>query len=87
MLPVIVDRETHRQLQSLAEEDPETRITIDLPNQTLTLPDGRTVNFPIDPFSKHCLVNGIDQLGYLREHLPAIEEYEKTHPQRVKTIS
>ncbi|HFB52621.1 MAG TPA: 3-isopropylmalate dehydratase small subunit [Anaerolineae bacterium] len=86
LLPVIVDRETHRQLQSLAEEDPETRITIDLPNQTLTLPDGRTVNFPIDPFSKHCLVNGIDQLGYLREHLPAIEEYEKTHPQRVKTI-
>ncbi len=86
LLPIIVDKETHRQLQSLAEEDPETRITINLPNQSITLPDGRTVNFPIDPFSKHCMVNGIDQLGYLREHLAAIEQYEKSHPQRVKTI-
>ncbi len=86
LLPVIVDKDTHRQLQSLAEEDPDTTITINLPDQTLTLPDGRTVTFPIDAFSKHCLVNGIDQLGYLREHLSAIEEYEKTHPVRVKTI-
>ncbi len=85
LLPIIVDADTHRQLQSLAEEDPQTRITIDLPHQTLTLPDGRTVNFPIDAFSKHCLVNGIDQLGYLREHLSAIEKYEQSHPQRVKT--
>lgn len=86
LLPIIVDKDTHRQLQSLAEEDPETRVTINLPNQTITLPDGRTVNFPIDPFSKHCMVNGIDQLGYLREHLSAIEKYEQSHPQRVKTI-
>ncbi len=86
LLPVIVDKDTHRQLQSLAEEDPETRVTINLPDQTLTLPDGRTVNFPIDAFSKHCLVHGIDQLGYLREHLSAIEKYEQSHPQRVKTI-
>ncbi len=86
LLPVIVDKETHRQLQSLAEEDPETRITVNLPDQTITLPDGRTVTFPIDAFSKHCLVNGIDQLGYLREHLSAIESYEKTHSQRVKTV-
>lgn len=86
LLPVIVDKETHRQLQSLAEEDPETRITINLPDQTITLPDGRTVNFPIDSFSKHCLVNGIDQLGYLREQLSAIEKYEQSHPPRVKTV-
>ncbi len=86
LLPIIVDKDTHRQLQSLAEEDPETRVTINLPDQTITLPDGRTVNFPIDPFSKHCMVNGIDQLGYLREHLSAIEKYEQSHPQRVKTI-
>ncbi len=86
LLPIIVDEDTHRQLQSLAEEAPDTRITIDLPNQRITLPDGRQIAFPIDHFSKHCLTNGIDQLGYLREKLPAIEEYEKTHPQRVETI-
>jgi len=86
LLPVIVDEETHRQLQSLAEEDPSTRITIDLPNQRIILPDGRQIGFPLDHFSKHCLVNGIDQLGYLREKLPAVETYEKTHAPRVKTI-
>ena len=86
LLPVIVDEDTHRQLQSLAEEDPSTRISIDLPNQRIVLPDGRQIGFPLDPFSKHCLVNGIDQLGYLREKLPAVENYENTHAPRVKTI-
>jgi len=86
LLPIEVDTDTHRQLQSLAEEDPSTQITIDLPNQTVVLPDGRSVPFDIDSFSKHCLVNGLDQLGYLRDHLSAVEEYEQTHAPRVKTV-
>lgn len=76
LLPVVVDGETHRQLFALAAEDPAMTLTIDLAEQALVLPDGRRVGFPIDPFSKHCLLKGVDQLGYLLDQLPAIEAYE-----------
>lgn len=84
LLPIIVDEETQHQLMSLAEEDPTTEVKIDLASQTLTLPDGRAVEFPIDPFSKYCLLNGVDQLGFLL-NLEETAEYEATHPQRVVT--
>jgi 3-isopropylmalate/(R)-2-methylmalate dehydratase small subunit len=85
LLPVIVDAETHRQLFSLVEEEPDTQITIDLASQTLQLPDGRRVPFPIDEFSKTCLLEGIDQLGYLIKHDAGIMAYEGDHPPRVDT--
>ncbi len=84
LLPIIVDQETQHQLMSLAQEDPTTQVTIDLASQTLTLPDGRAVTFPIDPFSKHCLLNGVDQLGFLLA-LEETQAYEASHPQRVET--
>lgn len=87
LLPVVVDPETHLQLQSLVEEEPTTQISIDLANQTLTLPDGRIVSFPIDPFSKKCLINGLDQLGYLQTHVPSVETYESTNPVRINTLA
>lgn len=87
LLPVIVDKETHYQLLSLIEEEPETEVTIDLKNQTLQLPDGRKVSFPIDDFSKTCILKGVDQLGYLQTHAPAIEAYEAEHPDRVDTLA
>jgi 3-isopropylmalate/(R)-2-methylmalate dehydratase small subunit len=85
LLPVIVDAETHRQLFSLVEEEPDTQITIDLASQTLQLPDGRRVSFPIDEFSKTCLLEGIDQLGYLIKHDAGIMAHEGDHPPRVNT--
>ena len=87
LLPVIIDPETHRQLQSLVEEDPAAAVTIDLPNQTLILPDGRKVNFPIDDFSKICIVQGVDQLGYLQSQLSKVEQYEKTQASSVNTLA
>ena len=87
LLPVIVDLETHRQLQSLIEEEPEATIGVDLPNQALTLPDGRTVTFPIDHFSKRCIVQGLDQLGYLQSHLGQIEQFEVAYATRVDTLT
>jgi 3-isopropylmalate/(R)-2-methylmalate dehydratase small subunit len=87
LVPVIVDEETHLQLMSLVEEEPHTRVTIDLANQTVELPDGRKVNFPIDNFSKTCILNGIDQLGYLQQHAAAVETYEAAHPNRVNTLA
>jgi 3-isopropylmalate/(R)-2-methylmalate dehydratase small subunit len=80
LLPVNVDEDTHRQLISLAEEEPETTITIDLESQTVVLSDGRAVNFPIDPFARYCLLNGVDQLGYLLNLDQEIQEYEESNP-------
>ncbi|MEJ2749408.1 MAG: 3-isopropylmalate dehydratase small subunit [Anaerolineae bacterium] len=85
LLPVIVDEATHRQLLSLVEEDPATQVAIDLEKQTLTLPDGRSVTFPIDNFSKTCMLEGVDQLGYLLKQAESVAAYEAAHPARVKT--
>ncbi len=87
LLPVVVDRETHQQLISLAEEDPTSQVTIDLEAQTLTLPDGRGVEFPIDGFSRHCLLNGVDQMGYLMSLEDDIVTYERSNVARVQTTT
>ncbi len=86
LLPVIVDTKTQQKLFDLAETDPEAKLNIDLDAQTLTLPDGPAVKFPIDAFSKTCLLQGLDQLGYLRKHETAVIDYEKLHPARVNTL-
>ena len=54
-------------------------MTIDLDSQTVRLPDGSTATFPIDGFSKTCLLEGVDQLGYLLLHEPQVATYEQTH--------
>ena len=87
LVPVVVDQETHYQLLSLIEEEPDTQITIDLASQTVELPDGRKVEFPIDNFSKTCILNGVDQLGYLQHHAATVENYEAAHADRVNTLA
>ncbi len=74
LVPIIVDSDIHRFLL----DNPGIEVEIDVPNATLTLPDGRRVGFPMDAFARYCLVEGIDQLGYLRRHLDAIEAFEET---------
>jgi 3-isopropylmalate/(R)-2-methylmalate dehydratase small subunit len=78
LLPIVVDEKTQQQLLSLAAEDPTATISIDLAEQKVTLPDGRQVEFPIDAFSKSCLLRGVDQLGYLQGMDANIAEYEQT---------
>ena len=87
LVPVEVDKETHLQLMSLIEEEPDTEILVDLQNQTVQLPDGRKVKFPIDNFSKTCILNGVDQLGYLQNQANAVAAYEAGHPDRVNTLA
>lgn len=86
LLPIVVDEDTLYQLFSLFEEDPTTTVTVDLPNQALILPGGQTVPFPIDPFAKHCLIHGVDQMGFLLNEDEAISAYEVNHPARVQTV-
>lgn len=76
LIPLMVDKETHAQLFSLAAEDDAMQLSVDLATQTLTLPDGRRVEFPIDGFSKTCLLNGVDEIGYVLGKMPDIEAYE-----------
>jgi 3-isopropylmalate/(R)-2-methylmalate dehydratase small subunit len=64
LLPIIVDEKTHRMLFELVEEAPRAELTIDLASQKLSFPGGSTT-FPIDPFNKTCLLNGVDELGYI----------------------
>lgn len=85
LLPIIVDEETLQQLTSLAEEDPQTSVNINLEEQSLQLPDGRKVEFPIDEFSKECLLKGVDQMGYLLDLDADISAYEQANVKRVNT--
>jgi 3-isopropylmalate/(R)-2-methylmalate dehydratase small subunit len=77
LLPISVDAETHRLLFNLAEEAPQAEITIDLASQTVALPGGQAVSFPIDGFSKICLLNGVDELGYIQSFSDRIAAYEE----------
>jgi 3-isopropylmalate/(R)-2-methylmalate dehydratase small subunit len=85
LLPIQVDEATHQQLISLVQEDSSTQIAVDLEKQTITLPDGRAVGFPIDGFARECLLKGVDQLGFLLGLAPSIETYETGHTSRVIT--
>jgi len=76
LLPIVVPAGAHAALFALVDRDPDTEVTVDLATQTLTLPDGRKVEFPIDPFSKHCLLEGVDELGYILKNESAIAAYE-----------
>lgn len=87
LLPIQVDPQTHQQLISLVAEDPETTVKVDLEAQTVTLPDGRAVSFPIDGFARRCLLDGVDQLGYILNQDEGISAFEKANPGRVITTS
>jgi 3-isopropylmalate/(R)-2-methylmalate dehydratase small subunit len=72
LLPIVVDDATSQWLL----EHPGAEVAIDLQAATLTLPTGAARRFPIEAFARHCLLNGIDVLGYLRGKLGDIERYE-----------
>ena len=76
LVAIVVDEDTHRWLL----EHPGVDLVIDVENATIELPDGRKAGFSIDDFAKHCLLEGIDQLGFLRQHLNKIEAFEETRP-------
>jgi 3-isopropylmalate/(R)-2-methylmalate dehydratase small subunit len=80
LLPVEVDAQTHQDLLDLAEESSQAQITVDLATQTVNLPGGKSVSFPIDGFSKACLLNGVDELGYLLGFEEKIQAFEASQP-------
>lgn len=75
LLPVMVDEATHAWLIA----NPGVEVSIDVASATLTLPDGRAVPFPLEAFARYCLLNGVDELGYLLSQNTAIAAYEQAH--------
>ena len=76
MLPIRVDQETLDKLMDDAERGANARLTIDLENQTISGPDGGSVHFDIDPFRKHCLLEGLDDIGLTQKKSAKIEMFE-----------
>lgn len=77
VLPVVVDREAHAQISARYGSTPDLELRVDLLAQELRMPDDRSLPFPIDAFSKRCLVEGKDQLGYILSFAQDIENYER----------
>jgi 3-isopropylmalate/(R)-2-methylmalate dehydratase small subunit len=73
LVPVIVDADSHRWLVA----HPGADVTVDLESTTISLPNGKRVEFPIDKFARYCLMNGIDQLGFLLDRQSDIAAYEQ----------
>ena len=75
LVPVLVDEKTHAWLL----EHPGVEVNIDVETTTLSLPEGTTVKFPLEGFARYCLLNGVDELGYLLSQSAAIAAYEQRH--------
>jgi 3-isopropylmalate/(R)-2-methylmalate dehydratase small subunit len=75
LIPIVVDDATHKMLFDYVEEVPNAEFTVDLESQTLSFPNG-SVTFPIDPFNKACLLNGVDELGYIKSFEKEIAAFE-----------
>ena len=74
LLAIVIDEAEHRWLL----EHPGVELIIDIAGQYIALPDGGRIGFQLEPFARHCLLEGVDQLGYLLKHADAIGHYEQT---------
>jgi 3-isopropylmalate/(R)-2-methylmalate dehydratase small subunit len=81
LLPIVVPSDVHAELL----ENSSAPVKVDLASQTLTLSSGRKVEFPVESFAKHCLLEGIDELGYIQQQEPAIAAFEAAHPAGIDT--
>jgi 3-isopropylmalate/(R)-2-methylmalate dehydratase small subunit len=73
LVPVLVDEPTSGWLLA----NPGVEVTVDLESTTLALPNGTRISFPLEPFARYCLMNGVDELGFLLGQAPAIDAYER----------
>jgi 3-isopropylmalate/(R)-2-methylmalate dehydratase small subunit len=85
LLPIVVTPARHAALSALLAADPDGEWTVDLEAQKVSLPDGSSLDFEIDPFARTMILAGTDEIGYVQSRLPAIEAWEATHPARIET--
>ena len=87
VLPIVVPPEVHQRLWEIVRQDPDAQLTVDLAEEGVLLPDGTTIDFTIDPFSKRMMLAGTDELGYLLSKDADIAAWEASHPARVDTLT
>jgi 3-isopropylmalate/(R)-2-methylmalate dehydratase small subunit len=87
LLPVAVPRTFLEHALDLLAARPESVLTIDLVSERVTLSDGRSVGFAIDGFARRCLLNGVDEIGYVVQQESAIAAFEARHPAAIDTRS
>ena len=83
LLPIVVPADVHAKLFAAPED---TKVQVDLASQTITLPDGEKVKFPVDEFARHCMLEGVDELGYILKQEEAIAAYEAARLLSVDTF-
>jgi 3-isopropylmalate/(R)-2-methylmalate dehydratase small subunit len=76
ILPIVMPQDVVDVLMADARKGANARMTVDLPNQIVTTSDGQSFGFDIDPFRKHCLINGLDDIGLTMEKAASIDAYE-----------
>lgn len=81
VLPIVLPADVVDGLFRAVEATPGFRLDVDLPAQTITMPDGETAGFEIEPFRKHCLLHGLDEIGLTLEHADEIRDYERRRRQ------
>jgi len=79
ILPIVLPKEQVDALMEDAERGENARITVDLESQTVSASDGTEFSFEVDAFKKHCLLNGLDDIGQTMQKVSAIDAYEKKH--------
>ena len=77
ILPIVLPQEAVDTLMKDAEKGSNARMVVDLEEQTVTTSDGETFAFEVDPFKKHCLLNGLDDIGLSLEKVSSIDSYEE----------
>ena len=77
LLPIVLPQENVDRLMEDAKKGANAVLTIDLEKQTISRPDGEEISFEIDPFRKHCLINGLDDIGLTQQKAAAIRSYEE----------
>ncbi len=81
ILPVVLPQEICEQLMEDARLGTNARLTVDLENQVVVRPNGEKIAFQVEPFRKHCLLNGLDDIGLTLAHTPAIDSFESRRAQ------
>jgi 3-isopropylmalate/(R)-2-methylmalate dehydratase small subunit len=84
-LPIAIPEDMHRKLSDQLAANPRAEVSVDLANQRITLPDGTKVEFPIDEFSKACILAGVDELGFILSQENAIQAFERQRENTLKT--
>jgi len=87
VLPIAVEAEKHRQLFDLIASNPDAEFTVDLEAQVVHLPGDEDLPFEVDPFARMMLLAGTDEMGYLLDKLPSIDDWETAHAARIDTTS